>query len=69
MDTISSIKRKMNENGTTTYQLSKRTGIKYELLRRSLHNKRREGGVRGGAKAPLVLAFEENLVPLRNSQN
>ena len=41
MDAISSIKRKMNENGTTTYQLSNRTGIKYELLRRSLHNKRK----------------------------
>lgn len=31
----------MNENGTTTYQLTKRTGIKYELLRRSLHNERK----------------------------
>lgn len=41
MDAITNIKRKMNETGTTIYQLSKETGIKYELLRRSLCKKRK----------------------------
>ena len=41
MDAGSSIERKMDDVGTTTYQLSKRTGIKHELLRRSLHRKRK----------------------------
>lgn len=41
MDAVANIKSKMDETGTTTYQLSKRTGIKYELLRRSLHKKRK----------------------------
>ena len=41
MKAVTTIKKIMDKKGLTLYCLSKQSGIKYELLRRSLQGKRK----------------------------